>query len=59
MPKGGILYLIMVFAPWEAIIQYNVLSPMGVFVLGGIYILIVICETKIHEMENESKIYNP
>ena len=37
MPKGGILYLIMVFAPWEAIIQYNVLSPMGVFVLGGIY----------------------
>ena len=37
MPKGGILYLIMVFAPWEAIIKYNVLSPMGVFVLGGIY----------------------
>ena len=37
MPKGGIVYLIMVFAPWEAIIKYNVLSPMGVFVLGGIY----------------------
>ena len=37
MPKGGILYLIMVFAPREAIIRYNVLSPMGVFVLGGIY----------------------
>ena len=40
MPKGGILYLIMVFAPWEAIIRYNVLSPMGVFVLGGIYVKI-------------------
>ena len=40
MPKGVILYLIMVFAPWEAIIKYNVLSPMGVFVLGGIYIFL-------------------
>ena len=25
-------------APWEAIIKYNVLSPIGVFVLGGIYL---------------------
>ena len=31
------------FASWEAITKYNVLSPMGVFVLGGIYIIICIC----------------
>ena len=48
MPKGGILYLIMVFAPWEAIIKYNVLSPMGVFVLGGIYYGTIVLFRKFH-----------
>ena len=48
MPKGGILYLIMVFAPWEAIIKYNVLSPMGVFVLGGIYVVKILIAHQIH-----------
>ena len=33
----------MAFAPWEDIIKYyNVLSPMGVFVLGGIYMYVAL-----------------
>ena len=35
MPGGGILSA---FAPWEDFIRYKVLSPIGVFVLGGIYV---------------------